>query len=206
VKKRAAIRLTAMAAVLSASAVVPLAATAPASAYCPGEGRWDKNRLKVAIGGAVPEAWVDSIKYSLDQWSGVSDADWHLNLTTGSDQDVTIRFSKPPNGWDAPTPGQTEYKWGTPGAGKIVGADIYLNPEYSWNEGGDLNKANKIADVRTIVVHELGHLLRLKHPNQCGPGDPMPVEERAAMTVSWEKRWTINADDKSGLRYKYPAP
>lgn len=81
----------------------------------------------------------------------------------------------------------------------MYSAEVFLNPTYSWNLVGNMNQANKVADVRTVTTHELGHQL-LAHPFLCH--NPMSAAEaNAAMNPQWVKQWGTNSDDEAGAAY-----
>jgi hypothetical protein len=137
------------------------------------------------------------------QWNGVTGSNWHIAYTSGSDFTFKFKYSVPPYPYSfggAPALTRKEASGTT-----ITNADIFFDPSWAWNQNGNHNQANQIADVRTVAVHELGHELRLEHPSRC-VGVVTPDEKLAVMTADYTKKWTIRSDDEGGTLIMKPAP
>ncbi len=87
------------------------------------------------------------------------------------------------------------------GQNKIVAANTWMNPAYTWNQAGTMNQAQLKADVLTVALHELGHWLQLNHPPVCGAMDANEVA--AVMNPNWTAKWVLGADDKNASAAMY---
>lgn len=181
---------------MGTSLAASLSAAAPAEAYCPGPQEWNATLIYAGIGNAVPTGWHAAIKASMIQWSTVPDANWVIQWRQAS-PNITVSYRVPSGGFGF-EPGLTRLEINP--AGDIVGGDIFLDPAWSWNTNGNLNQANMVADVRTVVTHEFGHETRLRHPNVCS-GTFTAAEQAAAMNPAFVQRWAIQPDDKAGVAY-----
>lgn len=97
-------------------------------------------------------------------------------------------------------PAATQSNWGT----DMQWADTYLSDDWTWNTTGTMSESLKKADLRTVVLHELGHWLSLDHPNQCDGGVMTTAEVAAVMNANWTSKQTLRADDNSGAAAIYP--
>jgi len=176
--------------------LAPLTTAAPAQAFCATLYEWPGSFLYAKLGGAVPSGWTNAIKASLNEWNNISGANWTLQYTSGSEAAFAVRYDTPGVGFNG-APGVTVTQVNA--SNQVVGGDVYLNPNWSWNLNGNMNQANKVADVRTVTVHELGHELVLDHPSLCGA---MTTDEtNAAMNPRYIQKWNINSDDRAGAAY-----
>src|SRR5436189_1947070 len=86
----------------------------------------------------------------------------------------------------------------------IVEADVLFNKNQSFDSyRGSLHFASNgfcIADIRRVLIHELGHSLGLDHPDQHGQ------HVDAIMNATISDRETVSADDISGAQSMYAAP
>lgn len=184
-----------------------LAATSPdsASAYCYSGHKWSTGSGHEAwADSSIPQAWSASLSASVSAWNGVSGSTWSMSYVPPG------TFGPPfQGGWigqqgggvpQAGVPGWTVSS-ATQGASSMTWANTYLNSDWSWNTTGTMNQAQKKADVRTVTTHELGHWLRLLHPNQCHA--PSATELAAVMTPDFTKKWTINSDDIAAIAAVY---
>ncbi|WP_224273669.1 matrixin family metalloprotease [Nocardioides lacusdianchii] len=181
-------------ALVAGTALAPLAAAAPAQAYCGSNYTWAGSNLYMKIGSNVPSGWNNAIVASAGQWSNISGASWAILITSAAES-MTLRYATPAGGFGG-APGVTTLAIS---GNTVVSGDVYLNPNWSWNLNGNLNQANRVADVRTITVHELGHELVLEHPNQCGPMSS--AEIAAAMNPNYVQKWNVNSDDRAGAAF-----
>jgi hypothetical protein len=80
----------------------------------------------------------------------------------------------------------------------ITRARMYLNSSSSWhwNDQGSMDQYNYIADVRTVVLHEFGHMFELFH--DCG-NHPEAVMCPQATNAKWDLKF----DDTHGATIMY---
>ncbi len=91
-------------------------------------------------------------------------------------------------------PGAT-HNWYQPGDPyEIVYSEIYLNSLFTWYTDGTMNLNNHYADVRTVTLHEMGHMLGLAH--DC-------TYTSAVMCVTWTSKWNPQTDDWNGINALY---
>jgi hypothetical protein len=83
--------------------------------------------------------------------------------------------------------------------GRLVDADIGLNGKIDWS----LTSSNGIADVQSVVTHELGHYLGLQHVLG-GQNLPDPPTMSPYMDTQLRTR-TLTQDDIDGVCFLYPA-
>jgi hypothetical protein len=82
----------------------------------------------------------------------------------------------------------------------LVEADMVINTKWTWDSyRGPLNSNE---DIRRVVIHELGHVLGLKHPDQATP----PQNVTAIMNSQVSNIDTMQADDIAGAQLLYAAP
>jgi hypothetical protein len=89
----------------------------------------------------------------------------------------------------------------------ITRATTLLNPEFCWDAyDGPLRSGlchgqwQVIVDLRRTVLHELGHVLGLEHPDEGGQ------TVAAIMNHTTSDVDTLQADDEAGIRALYPPP
>ena len=83
-------------------------------------------------------------------------------------------------------------------SGTMTEADILFNNRQSWDSyRGSLRSA---ADIRRVLIHEMGHALGLKHPDDAGQ------HVSAIMNSIISNVDTVTADDISGAQALYGAP
>lgn len=177
----------------------------PASAYCYSGNKWSTGSGHEAWADTtIPQSWSSSLSSSVSAWNGVSGSTWSMSY-------IPPGYFGPPyqGGWisrvsggagQAGVPGWTVSS-ATQGSSSMTWANTYLNSDWTWNTTGTMNQANKQADVRTVTTHELGHWLRLLHPNQCHA--PSATELAAVMTPNFTKKWSLNSDDIAAIAAVY---
>lgn len=82
---------------------------------------------------------------------------------------------------------------------EITYNEIYLNSFYTWYTNGTMHQWSPsqqwaYADVRTVTVHEMGHMLGLAH--SC-------TSSAAVMCVTWTAKWSPATDDWNGINALY---
>ena len=83
----------------------------------------------------------------------------------------------------------------------LVQADMVINTAWTWDSyRGNLLSGKQ--DIRRVVIHELGHVLGLKHPDQAAP----PQTVTAIMNSRVSNIDTMQADDIAGVQLLYAAP
>jgi hypothetical protein len=115
----------------------------------------------------------------------------------------TIRFSGTVFGqsFGSSTLAVTYYRYS---GGRMSEADILVNNHQTWDSyRGALRFGSNgfaIADIRRVLIHELGHALGLAHPDQNGQ------HVDAIMNSVISSRETVSPDDISGAHALYGVP
>lgn len=78
--------------------------------------------------------------------------------------------------------------------GKIIGATVYFNNTWSWNNTCIYDANQKKADFITVALHELGHTIVLEHDSN---------NQQAVMWPAQVCRQSLTADDKAGVGALY---
>lgn len=77
---------------------------------------------------------------------------------------------------------------------EIIYNQVYLNTQYTWYTDGTMDQQWARADVRTVTVHEMGHMLGLAH--DC-------TYTAAVMCVTWQAKPSPHWDDWNGIAALY---
>jgi hypothetical protein len=161
-------------------------------------------RLELGDAGRVlrngTTSWDDNAASALAEWTAVAPL-----LIPQSDAPTVVRWSdvREHLGSMAATT-QKEYRV-VNGRLAIVRATTILNAELCWDAyDGPLQPtlchghlATRM-DVRRVVLHELGHVLGLEHPDEGGQ------EVAAIMNHTTSDLDTLQADDEAGIHVLYP--
>jgi hypothetical protein len=202
--RRLAVPVTSIALALT-SCVWGVASPAPASAWC-----WDQykfaqgNPHEIAVGAGFQAGFVGAVKNAILGWNNVTNSTWRaVYVAPGYSGGLTaggrVIMGNAPGGFPAGVPGATQTVVNANGV--ITSGNTWLNPAFTWNAAGVMNQAQSKADITTVALHEIGHWFELLHPSACGA---MNADEVASvMNPNWQKKWTINADDKAGAAAIY---
>ncbi|GIW44819.1 MAG: hypothetical protein KatS3mg077_2101 [Candidatus Binatia bacterium] len=94
-----------------------------------------------------------------------------------------------------------------PDTGTMVNAPVFINAQVRWNAydgpirfDTSTGRPEPVYDIRRVVLHELGHVLGLAHPDEANP--PQTVVAIMNSRVSNIDR--LQADDVAGLLAIYP--
>lgn len=89
----------------------------------------------------------------------------------------------------------TTLRW-TSDDGRILDAEVFLNSSYNWDVHDGIYRSWE-ADLQRVVLHELGHVLGLAHPNDHGQTVP------AIMNSHIKDVFRLQPDDIAGIRAIY---
>lgn len=132
----------------------------------------------------------------MDSWSAVTNIDF-LEACNSNDADIRISWETGSHGdgtpfdgsiCDTPEDNQLAHAF-YPGTNANVG-DLHFDDDEEWSTSG--SSACDDIDVETIALHELGHVLGLRHSFLSD-----------VMTVGHELQRNLGSDDRSGIRFIY---
>jgi hypothetical protein len=190
------------------SLAVGVAAPPVASAYCESA----KNRLWSAPTAAKNLIFNQLVPSGMRSWIDTAVKSWNMSdskLVYG-----TVTYAA--NWADQPFSGQYAdfVSHGFPDTLPAVsqGMDaspthdkgrLTLNSSFTWKTDGTQSIDWKIADVATVVIHEVGHFNGLSHPDQRSDG--ITAEENASVmtVVKTETRRYLNSDDSTFQKLRY---
>ncbi|MBM4352847.1 MAG: matrixin family metalloprotease [Deltaproteobacteria bacterium] len=187
--------------------------------------------FSISTSGGKEVKWgVEEVPYVLDQsgWSGINDgSDLAAVVASFNDwQGVTCSYLKFKQtgttlittvmSTGAEANGQNELIWKEgywPYGASVLGvtsplynfsgvlqeADIAFNGTISWNTKGNTWYS---MDVKSVAIHEIGHLFGLGHNLQFSESDPPTM---APYVDPYGKSASLHQDDKSGICFLYPA-
>ena len=87
--------------------------------------------------------------------------------------------------------------WWASDDGKILDADVYLNSSYNWDVYDGIYRSWE-ADLQRVVLHELGHVLGLAHPDDHGQTVPAIMNSHIRKDL-----FRLQPDDIAGIRAIY---
>lgn len=196
------------AAVLTAAIVVAtglVATGSPAQAFCTtGKSRWGEDLTPLmGVDPSFPTAMRNGLEQGILQWNRPNSAlvysppdyndAWRLFRFIGSFQDTSMFGPAPAYAF-------------TEDGGTHELASLYLSQDFTWINGNQ-DIVNGVADTQTIVVHEMGHVTGLNHPDPgpCTDGTAYTAAEQAAVmtTVRTGTRRVLNSDDIAGVQSLY---
>ncbi len=157
-----------------------------------------QKRLSGSIGyyyyplSATPPFFEAAVKGAFQEWNSVGTSSFRFRFLgagrkepAGNDGQNAILFELSVTG---AVLAENRY-WLQPSTGNVFESDILINPYVSWSEGGRY-------DLRTILLHELGHTLHLGHSS--APDAVMRAQYSGG-------RNHLTTDDKAGISYLFPA-
>lgn len=149
--------------------------TQPSSAYELLGHRWASSTVTYNISSGAWASAVSSWNVKVSKVQFVKSSSAKLGLGTANDSAA---------GWDGlVTPGPIV-------SGKMSSATARLNSAYTKNYS--------VAKVKSVAVHELGHVLGLAHRNGCYLMNPKTYERFDVCNIN-----TAQADDVNGVNYLY---
>ncbi len=117
----------------------------------------------------------------------------------GPDDQVYARFSADICGfsWGTNVIGVTgiSYTACVDGSAQIIDTDILINANESWDVYNVPPVGSSALDFRRVILHELGHVAGLDHPDEAVP--PEVVE--AIMNSEISDKFELQTDDKNGV-------
>lgn len=184
----------------------------PSSAFCiSGMSRWVNDRTYVAaISTGFPTSMRSGTKAAALAWNNVSGSSLKTGYTVSASYatyPLQIRYQWPTTLSDFvdEVPGWAS-KGGAAGKYNQTWDHVYLNPTFTWVNGSQ-NIGKKIADVQTVVIHELGHVHGLAHPapGHCTDGTAYTSAEKISVmtAINTGTRRNLTADDVAGISALY---
>lgn len=194
-----------MAGTVLATALVGIAASS-ASAYCTsGMVKWKTSGTKtLGANTNFPSGLRNGLRGGLTQWNrSGSDLRYAAPVYTGGWQIYTFRASYSYSSLLGSVPGYAS----TQRVGsRHTGGTLYLSNRFRWVNGSQDIRAG-IADVQTVVVHEVGHFNGLAHPwkPHCSDGTAYTAAEKASVmtAITTGTRRALNSDDIAGIKALY---
>lgn len=80
---------------------------------------------------------------------------------------------------------------------RMVNAPIFFNRSVAWNAYDGALRPDRILDIRRVILHELGHVVGLLHPDDHGQS------VRAIMNRAVSSTDRLQLDDINGVRFMY---
>ena len=169
----------------------------PASAYVTAQ-RWETNYTEYMAASNMntspfPSSTYSDISAAATKWSqGNTGKNFNIyQPPMGPTRVYVTRASFSAQGWPS-NPAQTNHYIPD---GYLRSSTIYLNSDWSWNTSCDLSQSGHRADLPTIIVHEMGHLVRLLHDSN---------HTEAVMWPDYTCKRQLATDDKNGVGARYP--
>lgn len=183
-------------------AVLVIGTSAPARAYTPkltADGRpirWHEAVLEVAIDDdliaefpGIEDALIDATHV----WAGIPNAPL-VAYVPGVTEDRVVVIRRPDT-WDHDSGRLAVTVASHSSDGEMIFADVRLNEGFEMTAGDTPGFGTRF-DVRTVLIHELGHVLGLGESNVAG----------AAMWPTippGQRRQELSADDRAGIEAHY---
>lgn len=186
-----------------------VAIPAPASAYCVDSmTKWDRpgDHVVAYPPGMFTPAEETVFVASAFQWSRFHQG--NLRYTAEATPDAALRYFRVSRvdffqlGWPN-TPGMA---WRGINADNMTHsqAEIYLNTEWTFNLFGVFNQARRVADLRTVVIHELGHTVGLNDQRVTACAPMTVSESNSVMNAGYYMNQSTKPDDWLGVEALYP--
>ena len=168
-----------------------------------GMGRWFVSENTPHFGSSIPSTWNATVTAAMSRWNGIpgSTLDYRPpqfnSAVTNADfqiHQVSLSSVGLPD-----VPGLADGSQ-VPNHKTVR---IALSSDFSWNTAGVMDQVNRMADVETILVHEVGHASGLAHPAVCGAGRPTTAEQAGVMFVTWTTKHIPSTDEKAAIAARY---
>ncbi len=151
----------------------------------------------------IPNSWDATVSASRHEWNNINEALVYYypqyNATTVGTFNLFYTDFSAAGLQDAPG-----YTYNNLTSQDHTASDVHMNSDWTWGLTGAPSTHNPLqhkADVRTVLVHEIGHASGLAHQPPCPPvTDPELV---SVMANDWTIKWNTKGDDEGGINQEY---
>ncbi len=167
---------------------------------------WSRGAGTADIGGDAE--WIDVVA-ALETWNDVSPSLIEA-VEVAAPAGALPAFQRDKNNiieWGAGLGAATlaaTATWTEVSTGRILEADILINDDhFTWTRVGHNVPMGGNPDVRTVVTHEVGHLLGLGHADGNGDSNPPGPIMNGELDVGGNSNHLLSDDDRDGANFLY---
>jgi hypothetical protein len=159
----------------------------------------------ILVDSSVPSAYFDSIQRAVAVWNDATGREiikiggWtNVGPSAAPDGTNLLHFQKK---WDGPSNEQarTTIYWS---GDRIYEADVKINERDFGFSGSSTGEAGKL-DMESLMIHEFGHVLGLKHMTSSGSVMQPTLSGATATNLSAGLRRLLTEEDKKSITCEY---
>lgn len=171
------------------------------SAYVVGGPKWDvsENYFVTYKGDELPNTYQARLGDASQTWNQVSSKNLYLYQ---NDEVYGLRVYDGSIDGEYGTLGVTTRYW--PWAEYITWATMKVDSDENWYTG-TRSPAGTEPDLLSVLTHEMGHAIGIKHTDQPCTGNSRPTM-CTGVPVGTTYLRTLETDDKSAIQFLYPYP